>query len=87
MLPVRVEVTPGKEVIPAVTRWCKSYPLQRVFEAQRAEGEMNKQLSMWTRLPADISATNPVEGLQFEVPEAEYASPAMTEPSARAEGV
>ena len=47
MLPVRVEFTIGKEVIPAHTQRGGKYPLQQVWEAQRAEGDLNKQLSTY----------------------------------------
>ena len=77
MLPVRVEFTIGKEIIPAHTQRGGTYPLQQVWEAQRAEGDLNKQLSVRTRLPSDKTAIGPIVELQFEVPEAEWASPAQ----------
>jgi hypothetical protein len=76
MLPVRVEFTEGKEIIPAHTQRGGRYSLQQVWEAQRAEGDLNEQLSVRTRLPADTTAIGPIVELQFEVPEAEYVSPA-----------
>ena len=56
MLPVRVEFTVGKEIIPAHTQRGGKYPLQQVWEAQRAEGDLNKQLSVRMRLPSDKTA-------------------------------
>ena len=40
-IPVRVEFTLGKPIIPATQNKAKSYPLQQAWEAQRAEGKLN----------------------------------------------
>jgi hypothetical protein len=69
MVPVRVEFTLGKEIIHAHLARAATYPLTQIYEAQRAEGVLNKQLTMMTRLPSDITSVGPVEELQFEIPE------------------
>ena len=60
MIPVRVEFTLGKEIIPAVHNKARAYPLQQIYEAHRAEGKLNKQLHVRTRLPSDVAEVGPV---------------------------
>ena len=83
MIPVRVEFTLGKEIIPAVHNKARSYPLQQAYEAQRAEGKLNKQLYVRMRLPSDVTEVGPVPELVMEVPEAEWTSPAGKKAASR----
>jgi hypothetical protein len=69
MVPVRVVFELGKEVIHAHLARAAAYPLTQIYEAQRAEGILNKQLTMMTKLPSDIKSVGPVKELQFEMPE------------------
>ena len=83
MIPVRVEFTLGKEIIPAVHNKARAYPLQQVYEAQRAKGNLNKQLYVRMRLPSDVTEVGPVPELVMEVPEAEWTSPAGKKTASR----
>ena len=67
MLPVRVESTVEKEIIPAHTQRGERYPLQQVWEAQRAEGDLNKQLGVRARLPADTTADTTAIGRHTDI--------------------
>ena len=83
MIPVRVVFTLGKEVIPAVHNKARAYPLQQAYEAQRAEGNLNKQLYVRMRLPSDVTEVGPVPELVMEVLEAEWTSRAAKKTASR----
>ena len=74
MIPVRVEFALGREVIPAVHNTASAYPLKRVYKAQRAKGDLSKQLYVRMKLPSDVTSVGPVPELVMEVPEEEWSS-------------